>query len=153
VFEQYPILGFNYRLTDIQAAIGREQVKRLTAMVARRRELAAVYHDRLSGLPGVALPFEPAAARSNWQTYMIQVAAPLEQRVVMQRMLDDGVSTRRGAMNAHREPSYPPGSWHGGPLPRSEQLQDTGIALPLFHQMTAGDQDRVIESLRRAVAP
>jgi dTDP-4-amino-4,6-dideoxygalactose transaminase len=67
-------------------------------------------------------------------------------------MLDDGVSTRRGVMNAHREPAYPPGSWRAaGPLTSGERAQDTAIVLPLFHQMTSDDQQRVAESLRRAV--
>jgi dTDP-4-amino-4,6-dideoxygalactose transaminase len=70
----------------------------------------------------------------------------------MQRMLDDGVSTRRGVMNAHRERAYPPGSWRAaGPLTRGECAQDTVIVLPLFHQMTSDDQQRVADALRRAV--
>jgi dTDP-4-amino-4,6-dideoxygalactose transaminase len=72
----------------------------------------------------------------------------------MQRMLDDGVSTRRGVMNAHREPAYPPGSWRAaGPLTCGERAQDTVIVLPLYHQMTSDDQQRVAESLRRACVP
>ena len=74
------------------------------------------------------------------------------QRSVMQRMLDDGVSTRRGVMNAHREQAYPPGTWRAaGPLTRSERAQDTAVALPLYHDMTHADQDRVVDSLTRAV--
>jgi dTDP-4-amino-4,6-dideoxygalactose transaminase len=70
----------------------------------------------------------------------------------MQRMLDDGVSTRRGVMNAHRERSYPAGTWRAaGSLARSERAQDTVVALPLYHDMTFDDQARVIESLTRAV--
>jgi dTDP-4-amino-4,6-dideoxygalactose transaminase len=78
--------------------------------------------------------------------------AAADQRQVMQRMLDDGVSTRRGVMNAHREGAYPAGTWRAsGPLTRGEQAQDTAVALPLYHDMTDDDQDRVVESLTRAV--
>jgi len=151
VFESYPVLGFNYRLTDIQAAIGREQLARLATIVARRRELAARYTAVLAGLPDVSTPAEPAWARSNWQSYAVRVRGD-QQRAVMQRMLDDGISTRRGVMNAHAEAAYPPGSWRAaGSLGRSEEAQRTAIVLPLFHQMTAGEQDRVVGSLVRAV--
>ena len=71
----------------------------------------------------------------------------------MQRMLDDGISTRRGVMNAHLEPAYPPGTWRAaGSLANSEQAQQTAVVLPLYHQMTVDEQDRVVASLRRAVA-
>jgi dTDP-4-amino-4,6-dideoxygalactose transaminase len=150
VFEAYSTLGFNYRLTDIQAAIGREQLARLDGFVARRRELAARYASALTGVPGVVAPREPEWARTNWQTYAVRLEAA-NQRQVMQRMLDDGVSTRRGVMNAHREGAYPVGTWRApGPLTRSECAQDTAVALPLFHEMTFEDQDRVVASLVRA---
>ena len=96
-------------------------------------------------------PREPEWARTNWQTYAVRLETA-NQRQVMQRMLDDGVSTRRGVMNAHREGAYPAGTWRApGPLTRSECAQDTAVALPLFHDMTLEDQDRVIGSLTRAV--
>jgi len=151
VFEGYPIVGFNYRLTDIQAAIGREQIARLDGIVARRRELAARYATALAGVPGVVVPREPEWARSNWQTYAVRLQTA-DQKRVMQRMLDDGVSTRRGVMNAHREGAYPAGTWRAaGTLTRGECAQDTAIALPLYHDMTHDDQARVIESLTGAV--
>jgi len=151
VFEGYPIVGFNYRLTDIQAAIGREQIARLDGIVARRRELAARYATALAGVSGVVVPREPEWARSNWQTYAVRLQTA-DQKRVMQRMLDDGVSTRRGVMNAHREGAYPAGTWRAaGTLTRGECAQDTAIALPLYHDMTHDDQARVIESLTRAV--
>lgn len=166
VSEAYPIVGFNYRMTDIQAAIGREQLARLPEMIARRRELAARYTRLLSSVAGVETPFEPAWARSNWQTYTVRLAPGLDQRTLMQRMLDDGIATRRGVMNAHREASYPKGAWACGPdhdpctcegtgcsrLRRSEQAQETGVVLPLYHEMTEADQDRVVASLAAAIA-
>ena len=151
VFEDYPIVGFNYRLTDIQAAIGREQLSRLEGIVARRRELAGRYAAALAAVPGVVVPREPEWARTNWQTYAVRLRGA-DQRQVMQRMLDDGVSTRRGVMNAHREGAYPAGTWRAaGVLTRGECAQDTVIALPLYHDMTHADQDRVVGSLTRAV--
>src|SRR5207244_11483854 len=85
IFESYPVVGYNYRMTDIQAAIGREQLKRLTAIVARRRELAARYQDALQSIDGVIVPREPRWARTNWQRYAIRVRAWINQQTLMQR--------------------------------------------------------------------
>jgi perosamine synthetase len=152
VFESYPVVGFNYRMTDIQAAIGREQLKRLPAIVSRRRHLARRYEEGLQSIDGVIVPREPSWARSNWQSYAIRVGAWIDQRGVMQKMLDAGVSTRRGVMNVHREASYPESSWRAASgLAQSEEAQDTTIVLPLYHQLTEDDQDRVIEALAAAI--
>ncbi len=105
-FESYLDLGFNYRMTDIQAAIGREQLKRLPEIVARRRELGERYRKLLAGIPGVIPPSEPSWARSNWQSYCVRLPDGCDQQRVMQEMLDAGVSTRRGIMCSHREPVY-----------------------------------------------
>ena len=152
IFESYPVVGYNYRMTDIQAAIGREQLKRLPAIVARRRELARRYDERLRSVTGVTSPCEPSWARSNWQSYAIRVEPPIDQRAVMQRMLDAGVATRRGVMNVHREGAYPAGTWRAGSgLANGERAQDTAIVLPLYHQLTEDDQDRVISAVKSAV--
>jgi len=148
IFEDYPTVGYNYRMTDIQAAIGREQLKRLPSIIARRRELAMRYDERLRSVAGVIVPRQPPWARSNWQSYAIRVEPPTDQRTVMQRMLDAGIATRRGVMNVHRERAYPPGTWRAGSgLVNSERAQDTAIVLPLYHQLTEDDQDKVIDAL------
>jgi dTDP-4-amino-4,6-dideoxygalactose transaminase len=155
IFEEYPMLGFNYRMTDIQAAVGREQLKRLPVIVARRRELADRYRERLREVPRVTPPAEPQWARTNWQSYAIRLDPTIDQRQIMQRMLDRGVSTRRGVMNAHREAAYPAGSWRqaAAGLHQSERAQASAVMLPLYHQMTDAEQDRVIAALRHAVQP
>jgi perosamine synthetase len=152
IFEEYPVAGFNYRMTDIQAAIGREQLKRLPAIVARRRELAARYQARLRSIDGLIVPHEPQWARSNWQSYAVRIRAWIDQRAFMQRMLDAGIATRRGVMNAHRERAFPAGTWRAvGALTQSEEAQDTTVILPLFHQLTEDDQDRVIDTIARTI--
>jgi dTDP-4-amino-4,6-dideoxygalactose transaminase len=154
VFEEYRLMGFNYRLTDIQAAIGREQLTRLPTLVSRRRELAARYTSALQEIDGVVAPREPEWARTNWQSYAVRLDGVLDQHAIMQQLLDEGIATRRGVMNAHAEAAYPVGSWrtteHG--LARSEEALRTTILLPLYHDMTYDDQDRVITALARAVA-
>jgi perosamine synthetase len=152
IFESYPVSGFNYRMTDLQAAVGREQLKRLAGIVERRRALAARYAELLSGVPGLALPVEPSWARSNWQSYCVRLPEHCDQRRVMQRMLDRGVSTRRGIMCAHREPAYAAEPWRSThSLIESERAQDHAIVLPLFAQMTDADQQAVAAALRESI--
>jgi len=148
----YVLLGMNYRMTDIQAAVGREQLKRLDGIVARRRELADLYRQRLAEVPGACPPAEPPWARSNWQSYCVRLADGCDQQRVMQRMRDGGVATQRGIMCAHREPVYPPGSWRGDSLTESERAQDGCLTLPLYPQMTDDDVRVVVDCLRTACA-
>jgi dTDP-4-amino-4,6-dideoxygalactose transaminase len=162
VFESYPELGFNYRLTDIQAAVGREQLKRLEEAISRRRAIAARYRQVLADIPGLVLPAEPEWAHTNWQSYCVRLPDHLDQRAVMQDMLDEGVATRRGIMCAHLEPAYrDTGTWRCARaeckplgscpnLAESERAQNRGVILPLFSQMTEDQQDRVASALRRA---
>jgi len=147
--EAYPIVGYNYRLTDLQAAIGRAQLRRLPELVARRRALAAGYALRLADLPGVTAPVEPEWARSNWQSYCIRLPASADQRSVMQSMLDQGIATRRGIMCIHREPPYRAGGHRH--LVHSEQAQDGCILLPLYPALTESEQDQVVAALRAAL--
>ena len=164
-FESYLDLGYNYRMTDIQAAIGREQLKRLPEIIARRRKLGERYKNLLADVPGVIPPSEPSWARSNWQSYCVRLPEGCDQVKVMQAMLEAGVSTRRGIMCSHREPAYAneqPWSCGSGPgdcgcpsgscknLEESEAAQDRSVLLPLYHQMTEKDQDRVVEALKSA---
>jgi perosamine synthetase len=148
IFETHPVLGYNYRMTDIQAAVGREQLKRVPEIVATRRRLAARYTELLASNIGIEAPVEPARARSNWQSYSVTLPAHCDQRTVMQAMLDAGVATRRGVMCAHREEGYRNG-WR---LPNSELAQDRRIILPLYHQMTDDEQMQVADALKKACA-
>jgi len=162
LFESYPELGFNYRMTDIQAAIGREQLKRLPEAISQRRKLAARYRQLLGDVTGLVLPTEPEWARTNWQSYVVRLPAGVDQLRVMQKMLDEGVATRRGVMCAHLEPAYSaPATWRcaeaeckpGGHCPnlaQSERAQSEGVVLPLFSQMTDEQQDQVASALRQA---
>lgn len=143
IFESYPVAGYNYRMTDPQAAMGREQLKRLGGILERRRFLAARYRENLRG---VTHPPEPAWARSNWQSYCVRLPEGAVQADVMQSLLDRGVSTRRGIMCAHREGAYENVPCRH-PLPHSEQASDRCIILPLYPAMTDEQQDFVMSSL------
>ena len=148
IFEEYPEVGFNYRMTDIQAAVGAVQLRRLPGILARRVELAGRYTRALADVPGLVPPHVPAYARPNYQAYPVRVTAeyPLGRDELMQALLDRGVSTRRGIMNAHQEKAYAgAGPYH---LPHSEAARDGVLLLPLFHSMTDDEQDYVIDVLR-----
>lgn len=147
-FESYETVGFNYRLTDIQAAIGRCQLNRLPDMVAERRALAGAYSQALARIPGLVVPQDRTDTRTNWQSYCILLPAGADQRGVMQRLLDVGISTRRGVMCIHREPAYanpPESDGVRVPLPVSETAQDRGVILPMFAGMEL-DQARWVAS-------
>jgi len=161
VFESYEALGYNYRMTDIQAAVGREQLKKLPKIITHRQVLARQYFKLLAEIPDLGLPFEPSWARSNWQSLCIRLPQGCSQRDVMQALLDMGIHTRRGIMCAHREKAYPVDSWSCGVTPRdcsctpgscsrlaiSEKAQDECILLPLYYQMQIEDVERVVTSL------
>lgn len=148
IFEEYNVVGYNYRMTDIQAAVGREQLQRLPEIIAARRRLADRYASLLRSIPGVDIPVEPPYARTNWQSYPIYLPEGCDQRAVMQYMLDHGIATRHGIMCAHREKPY----WRreGYHLPQSEYAQDRSILLPFYPQMTADEQEYVVATLAAA---
>jgi perosamine synthetase len=150
VSEIYPILGYNYRLTDVQAAIGLCQLRRLDAILARRRAIAAHYDRMLAGTPGVRLFAEPADCRWNQQTYLIRLegSGAARRDTFMQRLLEEGIATRRGIMSIHREASYVE---RFGPqsFPQSERASDECVCLPLYTQMADADIDRVSAAVRR----
>ncbi len=151
IFENHSILGYNYRMTDIQAAVGRQQLKRLPEIVATRRRLAHRYTELFSDNSGINPPFEPNRARSNFQSYCVRLPDRCDQRKVMQTMLDQSIATRRGVMCAHREAVYTDLTLRIS-LANSEAAQDHCIILPLYPQMTLDDQDRVVSALKQACA-
>ena len=149
IFEEHSVIGFNYRMTDIQAAVGRQQLLRMPRIIEQRRGFADSYRRRLSAISDVTLPFEPASARSNWQSFIVQLPDESDQRLVMQAMLDRGVATRRGIMCAHRELPYR--RPEGFDLPISEFAQDRFIILPLYPEMTEDDVQYVCTALQESV--
>jgi perosamine synthetase len=148
-FESYPVLGYNYRLTDIQAAIGREQLKRVLDAVRLRRFAAQRYRELLTDVR-VRLPDEPSWARSNWQSFCVGLPEAYDQHRIMQTMLDMGIATRRGIMCSHRELAYKDFPRRHS-LSISERAQDHCILLPLYPQISEDEQRQVVDSLRQAV--
>lgn len=146
IFEEYPTTGFNYRMTDIQAAVGMEQLKRLPELIIERRELAAKYGNLLKSISWLASLDEPPYARSNWQSYPVRllIDAPLSRDELMQSLLDMGIATRRGIMNAHQEGPYKDACYE---LEHSEKASEKVILLPLFSG-SSDDIEKVIDAIR-----
>lgn len=151
IFESYPTVGYNYRMTDIQAAVGRVQLRRLFEAVRERRAAAERYGALLKSISNLEPPYEPTWARSNWQSYCVRLPPGCSQRTVMQYMLDQGISTRRGIMCSHREPAYSKHVTADFALRHSETAQDQCVLLPLYAGITAEDQMRVVEALEDAM--
>ncbi len=148
VAESYDEVGYNYRMTDLQAAVGLVQLQRLDSMLARRRELAGRYAEKLSAYPWMVVPVEPAGSRHNYQSYMVRLTeqAPISRDELMQQLLDRGVSSRRGVMAIHRERPYQNPCWEEH-LTVTNRVTDTAIVLPLFYEMTDEEHDYVLECI------
>lgn len=148
--ESYLEVGYNYRLTDIQAAVGIEQLKKLDTIVKRRQQLAAMYDELLAGEQRLATPYVPDHVEWNVQTYTVRLPGFDASRrdAVMQHMLDEQIATRPGVMTAHREPAY---SQSPVSLPISEAASDGSLGLPLFSMMENEQVERVATGLKTAL--
>ncbi len=149
ILEEHNVLGYNYRLTDLQAAVGIEQMKRLDGLLQRRADLAGRYHKQLADIPHIGLPYIPDYAQTNFQSYAIRLkdSCPIAREDLMQKMLDAGIATRRGIMTAHRERPYIETQGKLS-LPVTERSSDQSLLLPLYPQMTEAEQDTVVKALR-----
>lgn len=150
IIEQYLEVGFNYRMTDIQAAIGLVQLSKLDQMVVRRRLLGQRYHNLLADIPGLLMNHDPAYGKTNYQGFWLALpeAFPVTRNELMNMLADAGISARRGVMAAHLEPAY--AGEPCPPLPVTERLTATSLALPLYHEMTEQQQDQIVSVIHAA---
>lgn len=150
IFEDHLEVGYNYRLTDIQASVGIKQLEKLDWIVVERRKIATYYLEHLKDIACIRLPVEKEGYFSNYQSFSIYLKdnCPISRNKLMEKMLEEGIATRRGVMTAHRETAYQSvlPTIH---LPVSEDACDNSIIIPLFVPMGLDLQDRVIECLRR----
>ena len=148
--EEYTEVGFNYRMTDLQAAVGLVQLRRLPELIARRRAMAARYQELLAEVPGLATVHDPVYGRSNFQSFWIALPEdfPMSRNELLGFLAERGISARRGIMAAHLEPAY--ADVPAADLPATEWLTGNSLILPLFHEMTEAEQDQVVEAVRAA---
>jgi perosamine synthetase len=152
VIESYPERGWNYRMTDMQAALGLCQLEMLDEILAERRRLAERYTAAFEQLPGLEPPYEPEYSERTWQSYSVTLTdeAPIDRSELMRRLLKDGVPTRRGIMAIHEEPSYADPAVK---LPLTERASATSLVLPMFAGLTDEQQDHVIGCLAAHLEP
>jgi dTDP-4-amino-4,6-dideoxygalactose transaminase len=147
--EEYPEVGFNYRMTDVQGAIGCVQMTRLDGILAQRRALAERYNRLLAGVDGVSTPFVPADRTHTYQSYCVRLADGGGRTRIMEELAAQGIATRRGVMAIHLEPAY--ASRVPVSLPETEAATRDTLLLPLFAGMTENEQDTVVAALAKAV--
>jgi perosamine synthetase len=155
VLEEYPEVGYNYRLSDLHAAVGIAQMTRLEFMLGERRRIAARYAAALADVPGLALPLSTPDAPHTYQSYMVRidregVESGRTRDEVMRELLEVGIATRRGVMAIHLEPAYRRNGarWR---LPVTELAARDTMLLPIYSGMTDDEQEYVVEHLVRAL--
>ena len=151
VIEHFTEVGFNFRMTDVQAAIGLVQLSKLGTLIAHRREQAQRYQHLLSGIPGLRMIEDPPYGTTNYQSFWILLTddSPVSRDELLRILADADVSARRGIMAAHLEPAY--ADHPHGRLPVTEMLTARSLVLPLFHDMTEAEQDVVVSAVRGAL--
>jgi len=144
VFER---IGTNYKLSNLNAAVGVVQMRHVDELLSTRRSLAARYVERLRGVPGVTLPVVPATGVHSYQSFCIAVP---ERDRILATLRGSGIEVQIGSYALHRHPAFAPGPQVDvrGPLPGSVTAYERCLALPLFHELTMAQQDEVCDALQ-----
>jgi len=150
VMERYLEVGFNYRMTDIQAAVGLVQLAKLDQMVHRRRTLAERYQQLLAEVPGIRTVADPPHGTTNFQSFWVELDEyfPVSRDELLGLLYASGVSGRRGIMATHLEPAY--AEHPRTPLPVTERITAQTLILPLYHTLTEVEQEQVVAVLTAA---
>lgn len=147
-------LGFNYRMTDMQAALGCSQMDSLDEFVARRRYLVKRYNEKLKNLP-LRTPYQDEATNPSWHIYIIRVdftKVKLSKKEIFARMRDRGIVLNLHYIPVHTQPYYQKLGFQKGDFPVSEKYYEEAITLPLYYDLTDEQQDEVIEALKEVLA-
>ncbi|MBL8005890.1 MAG: DegT/DnrJ/EryC1/StrS family aminotransferase [Ignavibacteria bacterium] len=149
LFEDHLEIGYNYRMTDFQAAIGIRQLEKLDWIVEERRKIALRYIEELKEIECIRLPVEEEGYFSNYQSFSIYLKenSPVSRNELMQKLLDSGIASKRGIMTAHRETAYK-NEYSSVKLPVSENAADNSILIPVYIPMKDDDVNTVISKLK-----
>ncbi len=143
-------LGFNYRITDIQSALGASQMQRLDEFVSRRRFLAARYNELLQDLP-LILPWQHPDTESSWHLYIIRLKLDKiakTHRQVFEELRHSGIGVNLHYIPVHTQPYYQNLGFKWGDFPHSEQYYQEAISLPMYYGLSDENQERVVAVLR-----
>lgn len=145
-YYQQTALGFNYRLTDIQAALGFSQLHRLDAYVERRTLLAKRYDELLKSLP-VTVPFQATEQASAWHLYVVLLDS---RKAVFERMRELGIGVNVHYIPVHTQPYYQNLGFRRGDFPVAENYYERALSLPMFATLTESEQEQVVDALLTA---
>lgn len=150
--EEYTEIGFNFRMTDLQAAVGIVQLGKLPEVIVRRRQLAQTYAKHIGAIDGLRTVTDPSWGTCNFQSFWVEVAADfaLDRDGLLVHLANHDISARRGIMAAHRQPAYSGRDTGSATLEVTERLTDNTLILPMFHEMSESEQSRVIDALETA---
>jgi UDP-4-amino-4,6-dideoxy-N-acetyl-beta-L-altrosamine transaminase len=150
-YEQHE-LGFNYRLTDIQAALGSSQLRRLGDFIARRRVIASRYLDAFADLPALTLPHVRPGVEPAWHLFVVRVSRPDRRRPFFDRLRAAGIGAQVHYIPVHYHPYYRELGFQRGAFPIAEDFSARAVSLPIFPLMTDEEIERVVSVVRRAAA-
>ena len=145
-------LGYNYRMTDMQAALGRSQMERLPQFLERRRYLAKRYDELLKNLP-LTLPYQMESTNSSWHLYVVCLhqTVKISKVEIFKRMAERGITLNLHYIPVHLHPYYKALGFSAGDFPMSEQYYDAVFTLPLYYGLTDAQQDMVVYALKEVI--
>ncbi|AIQ65871.1 aminotransferase DegT [Paenibacillus stellifer] len=144
-------LGYNYRMTDLQAALGVSQMDKLDDFVARRREIAAIYNDEFKDLPGLVLPHQHPNANSSWHLYVLRWLPEYftaSRKVIFEKFREMNIGVNIHYYPVYLQPYYQSLGYEAGICPEAEHYYETSITLPLFPKMREKDIDDVCTTVK-----
>ena len=149
MIEEYDELGYNYRMSDLEAAVGLIQLTKLNSLLERRTRIAERYNRAFKEWGYLIPPTVPPDAKHTYQSYLVRVRkdAPFSRDDLMEKLLERDIATRRGIMASHLEPLYAK-EYAASKLPETEAATRETLILPLFPQMTSEEQEYVIARIK-----
>lgn len=147
-------LGYNYRMTDIQAALGVSQMDKLDRFVHRRREIIELYNRELADIPGLVLPYQHPKANSSWHLYVVRFLPEFFERTrkeIFEKLRELNIGVNVHYIPVYLQPYYQQLGFAKGLCPNAERYYETAITLPLFPKMTTEDVKDVVKAIRVAI--
>jgi perosamine synthetase len=149
----FNLLGFNYRMTDLQGSVGIKQLEKLDHFISERSKWAKYYKEKLSDIKWLFLPDEPKNGNHGWQSYVIklsQESAPAPRNKIMEKLQEQGIATRPGTHAVHMLGLYKEKfDLHPNDFPNARDCNNNAMAIPLHNRMTQEDYDYVVEAFHK----
>lgn len=152
ILPDFNLLGFNYRMTDLQGAVGLIQLKKMDAFIDERAEWAQWYHQQLEAIEWLHLPTEPEDGRHGWQSFVTYVdpdKSPLPRNTIMEKLQENGIATRPGTHAIHMLNVYKERfGFNDADFPGARDCNNCSMAIPLHNRMTKDDYRYVVDAIK-----